>query len=1235
MAVLGRDGCVTNDGRRRCAALRAGLAIGLLVAVFATLACSRKQGAEAGGATPVPAVAEGDLVLEAPPPAPVVQLPACQGDRFQVDLLKAVGALPGGPEEAQKEQLRDWVWQVVLARASRGSSVENVFGATVDEPVFRDDSLAHALRLPTGPTRATLTKDGELLVLADASAKAWRGSLFDAIDEQALALGRTPERVRVYAFALSSATATAEVCQVESLDTAAIESAENGFVRANVTSAAQLQAFFDEGVDLVAAECKATGLEVSGRKRPRSAGARMLAEHVAALGQKLQERYIPPSRFGKSAETEPAEVRASLLERTKFLEESFARAPADEWRRAIGSPSDEGSRLFLRLLSWREANPGVRTIDLLLSAELQAQFDGKPGFSLDPQYTRKNVLARVDEILAVLPDPKAFEGLLQLWGLSEGEIALYRVPASVLLQEKAALEGARKELAATAEDLLQAKLGELRNRFGSEHAIAANLMVDTGAKSGIQCARYDGPLAGTEAGMTFFYTDASAKFFARDFDRRSPEGVVSGFESVVNHVGSTAWCDEAPRPSTRIWFGLRNEGYTREPGGGLRFGPTATRLFAKGSALGGGADAETEPNATYRRFIRWWDEHYGSISEWDPQYEVLNQLMKWSVLTHQARLSGKEQCLGFLRGVPVRTDLRLASWSGGHPDLRWRDALARFRASPSGVECLPVIRSDPFSSCGGITTLVGGVSAGTITEVRAKPPRKSGSNPWLSRLAVDTEPAATGPGSVRFTKIERSGGKLTEVEIAGRGKRIAFRANLERGAGQVGRHIVFDPRAPVRSIEKTVEQVGDAVRITQLENAETRFGLTAYDLSLAAVKLDVVPGARQRAQAVAERVASKMARDDVALASAATAVVDPGRLLLLDNGDVAVRYDEGPKTFYAVMASGGGKRGPPPGADVAILVGPPDGGRLPPRGPPVPYAPPLKVSVLSARDGESYVAAHRGVPARSRRPDTTADRALLDAALSERRYADADAVLKKMLPSMDEGALLDLQTALAERGAAEARSGSSAPVDRLRMAVAVAARRATPPDARDLQLSGSTVARILTPPNYPLEAGLPPPIHPRGTPLPPSKRFVSRAFEIPEGAPLRGKLSLPSGELRIGSSPSASRSARAAGAGRNARLLQPTLPAAVVVECSDDPADTGEKPRCTERAPAAEVQVTERLLQMVCPAPDGPGSADPACLKEAEACDLDHDGSLLADAEQACLRQVARKYAVPASTSRL
>ncbi|WP_437590685.1 hypothetical protein [Sorangium sp. So ce1000] len=1243
--------------------LRAGLLLALLVLA---VACAR----DGRVAVPAPS-APAERIAPAARDALVSAMPPCEGDAFRIDLLDAIDAIPDDTLDAQREQLRDWIWTVTLGRIARQTSVDDVFAGVVDQPVVRDDALAHVLRLPVGPTRATTTKKGAVLVLVEAAgAEEMAAGVLEAIDDEALSLGHTPEQVLIYGYELKPAVAEASVCRIGQMDREKLESAAKAYRRATVTTAQELGQFLSGGVDLLSAQCTASGLELTGRQRPRNARADVTVEHVAALAQELGVRYIPPARFGVTLGTLPAELRAEIEERAQWFDKIRADGHlAPKTLPNVLRALDEEQQRYLRsLVTWKEANPTAPTSEIVLSLFLQHQYDGKPGFSLDPVATVAAATRALDELTGALPDSGKLDRVLRAWN-DRWTVAILEeaIPDRPTLDAvRARLVGVRARIQRASDEDVQEILSTPLPGSGFDVGIASDLMHSVYGRSGQQCARYDGPLSGTATGMTFFYTDILAKFWARGWKGVSPEGEIEGFESVVHHASSTAWCEEEPRPSTRIWFGVRDEAYTRESAGGVRFAPTATRIFAKGSTPGS-SEGEVEPNAKYRRFIRWWDSHYAQLSGWEPQYEVLNQLMKWSVVTQSARLAGDAACLRFLDGVPIQRDQRLDRWVASNQDLRWRGPVNLVSTPHKATECVSLISSEPFESCGIKGTLIGGVGAASLEQVGAKPLRVPEVPVGLRRLGADVKPAAAGTNRLRFDTLRRSGGELRGVEVEGTGNRLTFQATIDTAASQRGTRSSLDPATPVRETRKVIESKGEELGVGQQSNGILKVKLTAADLDRANVRVAVNQGHAESTRIHGQKIADRMARDGIAFADAVVAEYPGRKLQRLDNGLIAVELNGAGSTqkAYALLGLGSGPpRGPPPppGVKVSFLGGTPDG----------PHHPrnhydrfkAVQASLLEGLDGESYLRTRSGTPLKGsdatydavkrkldagdvaaatrefeQHPTARAAVPLVEHAVAQGDFAHATRVVKSAARSASAEDFSGLRRVI-DRKATEVRRSGGDPTElaKLSALLAIEERRHLVPGANEIAeiRDGGKRLQVYAPAAYSMEAGLPPAVHQRAKPLPPNQRYVSQIVDISRDYELPMTLASTDGiELKLHDPKATSAAGGGSGGdggtsavqvantvGSAQRLLGAARHRIVIVrQCSDVEES---KPPCHEPDPEAE-DLVEGLSRKVCDA-NGDGMLSTpkelACRADVRRCVLSEGGIRPVPEARACLGSI-------------
>ncbi|WP_437970904.1 hypothetical protein WMF04_17190 [Sorangium sp. So ce260] len=1161
--------------------------------------------------------------------APRRALTGCSGDSFRIDLLDAIGSLPDDTLDAQREQLRDWIWTVTLGRIAQRTSADEVLASVADEPLERDDALAHVLHMQVGPTRSTSTKSGGAVVLVEAAdAQTVAAEVAEALDQEALHLGSTPAEAQVYQYVFQPEVARAEVCAMKPLARAEIESAARRARSATITTAAELAEFLSGGVDLLSAQCGESGLKVTGRQRPRSLPASLGVEHIAALTQARGTRYVPLDRFGFSLDM--VSNRAQLKENARRLD--ALRAPAE-----IQPPDIQ------ILLAWKRQHPGVSTEELMMSLELQREAWGRPGFSLDPLTSASFAATQLGHLIDALPDAEKLAGVLRAFGEDERAMSVVDLAQSTnepFAQEaREALIAARGRLQKASNEDAEAILHpELPDSLGND--IAEDLLKLVWKRSSQQCARYDGPLTGTATGMTFFYTDLLAKIWLIDLDGAAPQGSIEGFESGIHQARSTASCQDEGEQNTRIWFGVREESFSRESSGAVRFAPMATRIFAKSSKPGSRQD-ESEATAGSRRFVRWWDDHFRQIAAWEPQYEVLNQLMKWSVVVQSAAVAEDHACLGFLDEVPVKSSHRIDAWVAETRGLKWRGPVSLLppprgaKATQGSRECLLLLESKPFSACGSDgRSIAGGVSAATYHTVKAKPIREARTPAHLGRLGGVVAPHAVDAGRVHFKKVLGRGGELDDVSIESQRTQVKFEANVNTASSQVGSGSSWHRSAPVKRIEKSVEVQGNGLVAQQRINGLVSQELKATDLAAGDVKLLPTRPVKLEAQKVAKR----MLQDGVGLPEAAHRELGPTHEIThLRDGSVIARPRPGSRGGMdsIVMESGGGNRGPPSArARASLEVGVPDGAPHRPGSAVASRTPIIRVTILKRGSEGELIAARGGkllqagdptvVEVRSklqgndddgamqtfaRRPTPDAAQALLDHALEAGDMTRVGRVVKHVIQVRPPPSQLRAhREAISVARARHVREGGDPrPLDRFAMMLMFSESKQLTAGRAEVLVRAASDGEIATyaPPSYPRGAQLPPPVHPPGKLLLPEEQYVTRVVQGAATRELPATLDVGGTEYQM----------RASGkdvplsyaeVGSPYRLLAGLgLPIAYITRCSDL---IPELPPCHERPSPEERQR----------------------YQEAIACDRDGDRAFTTPEERECLDDLRRKARKPA-----
>ncbi|NEO44391.1 MAG: hypothetical protein F6K55_09745, partial [Moorea sp. SIO4A3] len=317
------------------------------------------------------------------------------------------------------------------------------------------------------------------------------------------------------------------------------------------------------------------------------------------------------------------------------------------------------------------------------------------GFSLDPGYdyrSLENFLSQIEPVLQTLTLEDASAITKQdiekaRLGLAKDDVVPYLVLADKLTKSDNPRISVVGELASAA---------EIKYRY--------------------QAARYDGELQGTEVGMVLFYTDLLAKLWALDYLSTTPEDKIQDFKALTKvKISSIYEQEEQELPYTRLWFGVQDKGFqVANQGKSIVFGRNATRIYAASSnPLQPGV--EKTASASSEAFLGWWNDHYEEVARYEPEYERLNEIMKWSLLISWLNESDQGEILSFLQGVEVRRNLWFPNWAQENSRrLRFKNwsKVGFFERGyqDSKTEAMPILFSEPYKKFGKIGGLSGGVS---------------------------------------------------------------------------------------------------------------------------------------------------------------------------------------------------------------------------------------------------------------------------------------------------------------------------------------------------------------------------------------------------------------------------------------------------------------------------------------------------------------------------------------------
>ncbi|MBS1911118.1 MAG: hypothetical protein JST22_03955 [Bacteroidetes bacterium] len=344
-----------------------------------------------------------------------------------------------------------------------------------------------------------------------------------------------------------------------------------------------------------------------------------------------------------------------------------------------------------------------------------------------------------------------------------------------------------------------------------------------------QRARYDGDLQGTVVGMNLFYCDLLAKLWTLNCRSSAPvRELAPAISSSTMDIPPLYLEDMERFPSTRLWFGVFDNGFQVDgDSNAVLWGRKGTRVFAKGTVVFATTESDTV-NPLNAESIRWWNNYFEEIGRFEPRYEELNQVMKWSVLVAWISDSTRENALRFLDLLPVDTSQWFSSWVRTQQGLRFRgwDSLGFHNRGYNGEswETLRTLISAVGEQSGTVVPAEGGVLLASRFKMLERTVLKRTIPDWLRRPLS---------GAVR------------DMEMVGKGdfvgpqyKVIASDAGAAPRISVIPRERLMGPTAEVRSREfiRTLEKGTRDVRLqTEADGtvqSELRIGWSQREISI-------------------------------------------------------------------------------------------------------------------------------------------------------------------------------------------------------------------------------------------------------------------------------------------------------------------------------------------------------------------------------------------------------------------
>ncbi len=682
--------------------------------------------------TPAPVLKMPPLVVapaaDSPPAvaAPAASAPAAEarfaafpvGARVPVEVAMDSATSSRLSPRERIDQVRDWL--LLTAVGNAGLTADEFNRATFDLPPTRHGYQREVAQFEYGVTRACHLGGGFVLALvpADAPAADRADHLAHVADEYRKTLGGVPATLAVFDYALPTGSEPAYLTRREPVAGASLFTEAAGYHTATVRTPDELTAFLTAAPDLTSAKLAPSGrgLELGGRRLFGRAYRGLRTEDVAAVWQAQKKLSDTSEAFEQRYQEAQRELNAeanrklqAAIQRIKAGQPDID-APARMPR--FGGAGDDGLRDFPQrgmdfrlggagrdLTSRAEAKKAqyeaelevaIKALTARMSKEAAGGFKDGTGFSLDPAYD--------------------YAGLAKWFASDSAEVlakATGGKDATPVLT--AALQGSRSSVVAGLESRDEQPFLVLKDELEKSDDRASQIYgsaLESASRERFQyqAARYDGDLQGTEIGMVLFYTDLVAKMWQGvGFD--PPATAVPEFRSKTDGGVAPIYEQQTRKtPGTRLWFGKDDKALVLTDAPALLFARTATRIFAASSSELTKAK-EVPPIQSSVHTIGWWNDHFEEVARHEPEYERLNEYLKWSQvlawLTHTKQMDS----LRGLSGVTVDRQSRFPEWAARHPELKYRD-WKRVGFHPPGhlgcpTEAMPLLFSRAFANYGG------------------------------------------------------------------------------------------------------------------------------------------------------------------------------------------------------------------------------------------------------------------------------------------------------------------------------------------------------------------------------------------------------------------------------------------------------------------------------------------------------------------------------------------------------
>ena len=494
-------------------------------------------------------------------------------------------------DREKQDQLRDWLLFIIAS--DENFTAKDINQSLYDVSTTRQGYMQPVSNFEYGTTRSVYVGDGELVALIPAELESAQRTdvLAHIADKHRKDLGDKPKHLIVFEYELHPNQQYGLLTRREVISGQTFFQDAAGYIETRIATLQDLQQFMVKIDDLTYAQ-REGGLVLGGRKLQGQSYSNISVEDIAAIWQSEDKLH-------RDLEAFEAKWNAKLNQTPPSLQNQVQQQAQRE-AEALGIVNGSG-------FSLDPAYDYDGMFQVLAAAESGLKklvVDGNSVFDDQSLQRAKNSLK------PQAPGKTAFEvlGSSPLSAISTLPVKPNVVPYLEIIER------------------LNTALQEIENVPQMTRSEANSILDLLDSKQQFQ-------FQGTEVGMVLFYTDLIAKLWALNYNGSTPQSQIADFApltKVSSQISSIYKQEIENLPSTRLWFGPQDKGFQIVANNQLLFARNATRIYAASSnPLNPGE--ETQASANSEAFLGWWNNHYEEVAAYEPEYERLNEIMKWSL----------------------------------------------------------------------------------------------------------------------------------------------------------------------------------------------------------------------------------------------------------------------------------------------------------------------------------------------------------------------------------------------------------------------------------------------------------------------------------------------------------------------------------------------------------------------------------------------------------------------------